>query len=212
MPQTWVFDGIVLRLAAELAAVDPPLAAVVRDAESKVRGFGHLDVTALPPSTFERLVSAATRTFTSAVAGGPSAFAEPGAYTRYMCQFSELRAMLCCDPRLHHAGSGGTIRLSSDSLWRGTPCVAAFVLEQLAIAVQSKRPQLAARLLASPTVGADLSDLDSEDRRALVPGLEWIRARYADGEGRDGYAPQFYASLGAEVRAFLDAALPWVTE
>ncbi len=204
MPRGWIFDGVLRRVADELAIEDAPLATMLSEARTSMRAYG--DLRPLDPGRFGALLRAAVDAYDRAVERGPYAFHDPTAYAEFMFLFSTFKALLRTAPRAGRQERAGEIVTGPTGVWAAPGWVVDLVLEHLAAAVRMADERLSDMLIAGRTLDGsgrcDLRPLQAERFHSLLPPTEWMYIRYGDGQGRDTYAPTFFATLAPYILAF----------
>lgn len=93
MPAGWVFDTVLERMAAELHAQEPVLAARLLAARTEANG-GYLDLRDTDPDTFVLLVHAAERAYGRLKGERAQGDAAPAFTEGLLTQLQQLRDML----------------------------------------------------------------------------------------------------------------------
>lgn len=186
-------------IAEELDRIDDELAAELREA---VEGLSYYDLSEFDAARFRSFLEAAERSYSRAMAEWSDSIVGPTPALMFV--FSQLKALLRTDERAGKRKEvAGRITIQNEVEWRVPWWVNDMALEHMAAQVRLRDEAFAEDLLAARTSEGntryDVSALDGERFRALLPAAEWMRIRYGDQKARDAYAPAFFSEVAPRV-------------
>ncbi len=225
MPQSWIYDAVLLRLSkilqhedAELSeyllrsqtfeSVQESFASELNSNTSETYlGLGRCDLRDMSPERFRRLLKAVCDVSDDAFLLGPSSISPSTMFFGFATGISLCKALLRTDERsIEDPRKLARIFLKGQSaVWFGPAWAYDMILEHLAtdLMLQLRHSHITRKLLAVRTIEhmehCDLYAVTDGNLDVLAPMLEWLLARYGEGKGYDAYAPAFYNEFSLHV-------------
>lgn len=197
---SWIYNGLLRRLAEELGESDPDLSIRLRAAQKDLdlidpdlykrllrsdwyTAVSYCNLEELTENRFRMLMTAATRVYGNVARSGPKQFTDPRAYPSFLLAISEFKAKLLLDPRAKLPAQDTGLMVVNDQVeWIAPGWVFDLVLEDLATFAVERDTVLAQDLwdarLCEGGGYLDLRIFHSKRFCELLPGLKWLYGFY----------------------------------
>lgn len=202
MPPAPIFDHALRLIDDELRELSTTLEQTLLTDQIDY-DLGYINLGSLDSDSFQRIHEAAEHAFRASLWDGWKSFNELRQYISFMYTFNELRALLRLDPRASGSERTGSGRLTfrDQKIWAPPRWVFDLVTEDLAASIRMRHAGLSILVLGKNGV-SNLSTLSSEQFLSLQPTVQWLQARYGDGEGRTSFCPPMFIELASHVNTF----------
>ena len=200
MPTGWVFYEVLEALADEIDEGDPVLATGLREAAEYLIG----DWRELDAKRFNMLLRAAKMTLAKKLELGPVEL-KPDEYFHLMFCCSQLKAIMCFDPRVQTPSRTLRVLINENERWLAPGWAYDLVLEHLGAWAGTIDRPLAEQIrsqLRNREETLNLSGYDTSQFTVLLAVAEWLHGYYGDAKGRISHAPALFEQLAPYINEF----------